>query len=280
MDYHASNIYDFMHNLPVEGYVNGIDAVTLTATGLEGKIAVSYIIHALEDKLVLEKGKPFRFQGASGWVKGSVRYAEKFDGRGQKEWCILMVTGQLSAQVFKAAIALKEVKLTRVDLACDIVMRERVLGLARMLKDTYKGKSSIKLIESLTGDTFYCGSRQSEEMIRIYDKSPEYNEEMGMVWRFEVEYKKGIAKLIPDALQELGTDGIKDLIFQSCRDKDLPAPIPGKMVKIARSAVTMSSSEMKINWLSRQVLPTVTWLKSLGLKEEVVKALQLELPIS
>lgn len=273
------NIYEYMHNLPMAGGDTGVDAVTITATGLEGKLSIAYILDGLREYIENEKKKPFKFQSATGWSAGAVRTADKYDGRIKKLWSILMVTGPMSTNVLKASLAFSDVKYTRVDLCCDIVMSEKVLGLARKLKDSYKGSHAIKLIESNTGDTLYVGSRESETMVRIYDKSKEYQEEMGKVWRFEVEYKKGIANLVPGYLQEKGVESIKDMIFHECREKDLPSPIPGKVVTLGRKVITMSSSEMKLNWLSRQVAPTVQWLVALGYEKEVVEALQLRLPI-
>lgn len=272
------NIYDYMHNLPMTGGTSGIDAVTITSLGLAGKISISYILSQLEEELSVIEPRPFSFNGAKGWIRESVRYAEKYNSKHQREWSILMVTGKLSSKVMRLSLKYDDIKYTRVDLCIDIEMSEKVLGLARKLKDSYKGGHQIKLIESLTGDTFYCGSRNAESMIRIYDKSPEYGFELGRVWRFEVEYKGGLASLVPALLEEVGSDGIKDIIFQECRQKDLPAPVPGKVVNLRKKAVTMSSAEMKLNWLKTQVKPTVNWLSKLGMREEVMTALQLKLP--
>lgn len=272
------NIYEYMHNLPVVGGTPGIDAITLTALGLEGKLSISYIMNELREKMEVEEPKPFSFNGAKGWARGSIRYAEKYNELHQKQWAILMVTGEDSGKILRQSLLYSDIKYTRVDLCVDIEMSERVLGLARKLKDGYKGKSQVKLIESLTGDTFYCGSRNSESYIRIYDKSEFYGREAGHVWRFEVEFKGGLATLVPDLVAEVGSDGIKDIIFQECRHKDLPSPVPGKVVNLKRKMVTMSSSEMKLNWLKSQVRPTVSWLSKLGMKEQVMDALQLNLP--
>jgi hypothetical protein len=274
-----SNIYEYMHNLPVQGVTEAVDALTVTATGLDGKMSIQIILNELRDETEAERKKLFRFQGAAGWSAGSVRYAEKFDTRHQKLWSILMVAGQGSEKALKMAIRTKDVKYTRIDLCVDVVMSSRVLGIARKLKDTYKGRHNVKLIESDTGDTLYVGSREAESMLRIYDKSAFYGEELGHVWRFEVEYKRGLARGAAEYVEEEGLQGISDAIWSDCRAKDIPCPVPGRVVRLKRQVVTLTSAEMKINWLSRQVAPTVRHLISLGLKSEVAEAIQLKMEI-
>lgn len=273
------NIYDFMHGLDIESKTGGIDALTITALGLDGKLSIDLVLHELVDVVEQECPKPFRFQGAVGKAWGSVRYATKWDELGQRHWVILMVTGKDSARAFREALKVKDVKYTRIDTYIDIKMSARVLGLARKLYDTYKGDSCKKLIESNTGDTLYVGSRMTESMIRIYDKSMGYGEEQGNVWRWEVEYKKALAGGVAQYLSEYGNAGIDELVWAECKSKDLPVPAVPSKVNILRDMVTLSSAEMKLNWLGRQVAPTVKFLRRLGLEDKVREALQLDLPV-
>lgn len=274
----GQNIYQFIQSLPIEGVSTCIDALTVTATGLEGKLSIATILHYIGDKLAVEMEKPFKFNGAKGWVRGPFRYADKKTEAHGTVWSILMVTGRESEECFKIALKVRDLKFTRIDIAVDIKMSERVLGLARKLKDGYKGKKETKLIESLTGSTFYCGSRESDVMIRIYDKSEEYGEEQGKVWRFEVEYKGERAESVADYIAGQGTRGLTDLLWTSLKTSDLPTPIWGQVVDIKAQKITMSSSERKLAWLGSQVKPTVRWLQKLGKAEEVYTQLGLELP--
>jgi len=270
-----SNIYDYMHNLPIEGYQRGVDALTITSTGLEGKMSVDLVLHSLEDYIATQQVKTFRFQGAEGKAWGSARYATKWDKGKRQLWAILMITGEQSKEALREALKVKDVKVTRVDLCVDVFMSEVVEKLARKLYDTYKGKSEVKLVESLTGDTFYCGSRQSESMVRIYDKSAEYGEERGRVWRFEVEIKKELANLTVQTLEKEGQRVIGELVWSTMRDKGLPTPAIPDKVRIERSSTGIITHERKIAWLSRQVRPTVDYLKRIGKEAEAREALQL-----
>lgn len=274
-----NNIYDYMHGLDIMERAQGLDALTITSLGLDGKISIDIVLHSLRDQIEIERPKAFRFQGATGKAWGSIRYATKWNELGQRHWAILMVTGKSSQAAFREALKVKDVKFTRVDTYIDVKLAGRALGLPRKLYDTYKGDCSKKLIEGLMGDTLYVGSRQSESMIRIYDKSPEYGEELGKVWRFEVEYKSALAGGVASYLSEYGNSGIDELVWSECKDKGLPVPAVPNKTNVLRDMATLSSAEMKLNWLGRQVSPTVTFLRRLGLEGEVYRQLGLDLPV-
>lgn len=269
-----NNIYEFMHNLPVEGLASGVDALTITATGESGKLSISLVIHSLKCYLDVEEQKPFRFIRATGWQRGSVSYAEEVR-QGKKLWCILMVRGKIAEEAFQTALLLDNIKYTRVDCCVDIMLTERVPKLTRRLKDTYKGSFEPVLIESLTGDTLYVGSRESDIYIRIYDKSMEYGRQLGTVWRFEVEFKGTKAPVVANRLKVDGLAISKDIVWTALRSRDLPTPVIGTTVDIRGQLVTVSSAEMKLAWLGRQVRPTVKFLTSLGMKDEVYEQLGL-----
>lgn len=272
------NIYEYMHKLPIEGDKAQVDALTVTATGLQGKIAIGLILEETKDYLSEYKKKPFYFQGASGWQAGSVRYAEKRDEALGKVWSIVMLTGEVTRDCFRVAAKLQEeVKFTRCDIACDIFLYEKALGLARLIKDNYKGRQVTKLVESNTGETVYVGSRQSDAMLRIYDKSKEYGLDLGKVWRWEVEYKGQLAPIVVSEVADGGLTRAREIIFQEARKKSVPSPVIEASRGVKRERVAASSAEMQLAWLARQVAPTVRWLTALGLEDEVRSALQLPL---
>lgn len=269
------NIYKYMSDLQIDGVAPWVDALTVTATGLEGKLSIAIVLENLREEIEIEPLSKFNYMGAKGWARGSVRYADKWDERGQRQWAILMVTGKSSEVALKTALRVGSLNFTRVDLAVDVKMRERVLGLARKLKDGYKGKKETKLIESLTGDTFYCGSRESDLMLRIYDKSEEYGFGQGFVWRFEAEFKGSRAERVASYVAMQGLSGIPDLVWTAQNSSDLPSPYLGQVVDIRGSKVTLTSSERKLAWLGNQVRPTVAWLIKLGKEKEVYEQLGL-----
>lgn len=272
------NIYDFMHGLPVESQGEQVDAVTVTAVGLQGKIAIGLVLESVKDYIEEQKRLNWYFQGAKGWQAGSVRVAEKFDDHQQKVWSICMVTGEMSRDAFRVAVKLEGLKFTRVDLAVDVFLYEPVEKIARMLKDSYKGKHKLVLYESDTGDTLYVGSRKGESYLRIYDKSGDYGLAKGRVWRWEVEYKGGLAPIVAQEVADGGLARLREMVFEEARHKDVPSPFIGAQRGIKRSRISVSTPEMKLAWLERQVAPTVKWLNALGLNREVSNVLQLTLP--
>lgn len=272
------NIYQYISELPIEGDSQAVDAMTVTATGLEGKIAIGLVLEDMREYLDVQQKKQFKFGGATGWQKGAVRYAEKTREDLGKLWAILMVTGEQSEVGFRIASSLDALRFTRCDCAVDIFMYEKVLGLPRLIKDNYKGKSKIVLFESEIGDTLYVGSRESDAYLRIYDKGKAYNLEQGRVYRWEVEYKGALAMPAVEKVRDGGRGAIRELVFGEAKHKSVPSPIVEGQRGIKRERVTVSSAEMKLAWLARQVAPTVGWLNRLGMRDEVIKALQLTLP--
>lgn len=268
------NIYEFMHSLPIEGDTSQVDAMTITATGLEGKLSISLVIETLSKYLALEEKKPFTFRKAKGWQRGSVSYAEETNELG-KLWAILMVRGEQSTSAFQTALLLDDVKYTRVDVATDVMLLEQVTQLPRKLKDTYKGKFKVTLIESLTGDTLYVGSRESGVYIRIYDKSNEYGKDLGYVWRFEVEFKSSKAPVIAEHLKRSGIEIASDIVWTACRSRDIPTPLIGRTVDIRGRKISVSSIDQKLAWLGGQVKPTVKFLMSIGRGGDVYEKLGL-----
>jgi len=266
-----------MHNLDIVGESTEIDALTITAMGLEGKLSISLVIDSLTDYLDLHKQKKWKFQGAEGWSKGGVSSATRYNKSKKAIWTVLMVRGEIARAAMDVAMSLDDIKYTRVDIRVDLAMAEKVEGLPRKLKDSYRGKFPVQLIESNTGDTFYCGSRESGSFIRIYDKSSAYGYPAGsgMVWRFEIEFKKGTACGVVELLKEGKFENASDIVWQALRSRDIPAPKIGRVLDIRSTYTNLTSAEMKLEWIGRQVRPTVEFLVALGLKDEVKQQLGL-----
>ena len=225
------------------------------------------------------KRKKFSFWGANGWSRGSVRYADKTEG-GRRLWCILMITGLWSESVLKNCIGSNSVKFTRVDVAVDVKLKRPDEKVARKIRD-YGEKftnGQVKLVESLVGGTVYVGSRESDKFFRIYDKSADYGEDIGRIWRFELEAKGEFSETVRLAIRENGSECVADILWDAARSMGIPSPAVGSMLVYAKKQVTLPSSEMKLAWLQRQVRPTVVWLSKVWGVQVVQEALGL--PVS
>lgn len=86
-------------------------------------------------------------------------------------------------------------KPTRIDLALDVFdsgFSVESVMLAYEFEHAMNRQKKTQFIRSSHGDTFYVGSRQSEKMLRVYDKAGEQGVEADWV-RYEMEVKGGAA---------------------------------------------------------------------------------------
>jgi len=91
----------------------------------------------------------------------------------------------------------------------------------------------------------------------------------------ELANSQSRAETVAEYLAVQGKAGIPDLMWTTLKSSDLPSPVWGQTVDITSQRVTMTSSERKLAWLGTQVRPTVKWLQKLGLRDEVLKQLDL-----
>jgi hypothetical protein len=276
----TSSVYVYMENLNPQCFV-GVDALTYTTrTGL-GAVAINAILlDYMEQYPDLEK-KAFTFQGAKGFSMGSMRYAARRDRFGRLEWAILMMTGNEAGNLLRFREL--DLKPTRVDLRVDVVLRECVPDLPEKLFAVRKDESDGRLIKSLTGMTYYPTEKRGATYYgRIYDKSPEYGRDLGFVFRFEVEVKREAAASLVDNMLVSRNDGemeqyIQDTTFGIFWDKwRVPSPKPGIKPVINYVSGSISSPEKKLEWLRRNVAPTVKYLSRMGYNDELMELFKLD----
>lgn len=289
-DNKRQNIYQYLQSLDITGESTGIDAVTITATGLGGKLVLGFILNEFAEELSVESEQKFYFKGASGFARGPFRYASKWDGKQSQLWAILMVTGEISDKVFNHAITYNDggLRYTRLDLRCDIKLSEVVTDLAHRLYLGNKHKVEAKYYASITGDTVYFGKRENSAFVRVYDKSLEYGEQLGTVWRFELEAKKefahNVAMLLSNAADSKLTrsqvdDIIQNILWGKMKEMGLPTPKQGDFPNIRMTQVTLTSNEMKLAWLRSRVRGTVRGLIAAGEGRRVEEALGVQLAL-
>lgn len=157
-------------------------------------------------------------------------------------------------------------KITRLDIAIDIVGSE--------VSDPYQVKQSIDMgiarattrsvsvVDKWVGDyragyTVYLGARQSERMLRVYDKGAEMGVE-GNITRIEIETKGSVAGLLAGEIVEDGTlrPGARE-IERMC---DPALPWWDSAMTYATPGQTVSVGRKKTNgekWLYEVALPAV-----------------------
>jgi hypothetical protein len=208
---------------------------------------------------------------------------------------IFIASGDVAATVWRQVVPVAT-KVTRIDLAVDVWLDEprdqvkqssRVVlspSLEARLKYTYitgvRGKS-----RSRSGDTLYVGSRHSEQFGRFYDKGLQTETADPGKWlRYEVEYKSDAAfqmarkaiELAPGALGEFISCTVFDWFFKRTvpplfnPDTDTPG-------LVIRSQMKQTTKERKLAWLRSQVRPTVQYLFQQGMRNEALRALDIDL---
>jgi DNA relaxase NicK len=145
----------------------------------------------------------------------------------------------------------------------------------RKMKTTY-------IVNNRGGATFYSGSRSSRRFGRVYDKGAESGNVPGLVWRYEVEYKKPISDAIYALVNRKGAkrDVIRDEVtayFASIGIEIPGSPTTGyDAMEVPRNLTNM---EKKLQWLEKQVQPAIRRLVDEGYLAEIYQALGLE-PLS
>lgn len=159
-------------------------------------------------------------------------------------------------------------RASRIDLAIDIVGGSITPDKAykALKKGQLKtGARAWRFVQGNTegrfGDTLYLGSRESEQFIRIYDKSAERNMTDGVArLRLEVELKGMKARAAMETAIKHGVDAVTVGIFEQAIQWDVPdyrlaLDAPG--VALPELPRTESNTE---KWLLSQVIPALAKL--------------------
>jgi DNA relaxase NicK len=255
-----------------------VDWLTVTfthqeaAAGLEKKIW-SFI--EMEER----KGNevtPCRALGYDGFRVGKLFFGTREDG------CMLRVSS-MGAQDVIEALSGHTVHCTRIDIQCTY---KTVPGLPMWGAWLASGVENRRAEQQpcnwpkLThingfgaGDTVMVGSRSSDKYGRIYDKEMEsLDPDYQGCWRYEVEYKGAYAEACFEALSKSGSRsrGVEALVSSQfamwCLPVPLVAPSDGSALIVPRET---SDAQRRLNWLRKQVMPTIRKLIAQGYEQDV-----------
>lgn len=155
-------------------------------------------------------------------------------------------------------------RATRIDLAIDV--HDSGMDITKMYRQLKNGKATsgstkINLIEGIDGGcTLYIGSRQSERMIRIYDKAAEQS--IPGDWkRIEIELKGEVARGLGTRLATLTENQLGSVakgILQSmvCFPGELWQHIIADNAPFGLTVSHKQSDNLK-GWLADQVAPAI-----------------------
>jgi len=121
-------------------------------------------------------------------------------------------------------------RASRVDMAVNL--HGSKITPRRALSDLKRGRLTVNAkkwsfvqgnTDGIAGDTLYCGSRQSERFLRIYDKNAQMGVQSTDAWlRLELEVKGMVARGVMDTIQKSGTQPTVTGYFDDFLQWDVP----------------------------------------------------------
>lgn len=279
-----SSIWTVGHNQSdnVVQWSAGVDAVTVIGQDHHSALFFFNEYDNVRVRLGIANAtdKPWGLHGYRGKQCGPVRVGLKDDKT------LLMVTGPEAARVF--AVSKKHwVKYTRVDLQVTVELRDPVRSWAfdhyhtPVLQNRMdRGKIYASLRESPDGDTLYINKRTSPTYARMYDKARDYMGVLGQFWRFEIEAKDEHSDRLGRVLENLEeyTEIAGDYVSAWYADRDICVPIGSRdKLSIPEMPTGTTGFQHTLDWMSRQVKPSLHLLEQAGLRVEAEKALGVQL---
>ena len=256
--------------------------------GVERMGALATVLQDAE-KAAGNRERKYRMMGYEGTLVGRVAFGTRDIGAGE-----LRLSGDMAALAFDEAIPLAD-RITRMDIAVtwrgdapfpQLGMRDLVAAKRFHATHTRSGQPNYRG-DADGGFTLYIGDRGSEYFYREYNKEAEerhsagkdYDGRYDRCWRFEVEMKASIPWLVMKRmLAAPDRDAFcQGYVHQYMTKHGLVPPfdaaggqqlVPGFRRK--------SDAESKLNHLTKNVRPTVEWLRKNGRHSDTLKALGLE----
>lgn len=225
-----------------------------------------------------EKKHESAFYGYKGWRQGHLFYGEK-----ETKW-LAQISGYPAADNWRGLFALADT-CTRLDLQMtirygddygELVEEEYTFAVAqRLLNRAYPKLTLIK--GDPTGDTFYMGDRSSDYFFRMYDKAaqtatPEY----ANCIRYELEVKGKRAGAVGQACLDANDEQrwMAGYIQGHLHSHGLFPPLPAmQSFLVEPRRLEAVPDERRLEWLNKQVSPTVQRLIARGRGGDVLQAL-------
>lgn len=268
---------------------NRIDYFTCTARMSESGPVYSTARQLAVDIERVIKPHPWRFFGYVGEMysgRGLGHFAWGESNGSEQMGVIVQASGEFAGH-YVGRFLLPVSRFSRVDLAVDAEVDTPRLNIAKEYYDWLGtigyGRTYSIIQNNLGGQTFYLGSRQSDQFGRVYDKGVETGKMgPGLMWRYEVEYKGTYAKAAIQAIlgRESATLDLGKAIATTVWDwwnerECLPIYTRSNCAALDISARFLSSDDdRRLAWLRQQVSPTVRDLITRG-NREVLDALGL-----
>jgi DNA relaxase NicK len=132
------------------------------------------------------------------------------------------------------------------------------------------------------GETLYIGSTSSDSMLRLYDKQEEQKGQglYERCWRLELQARRETARVLWHAVNDCPDRerAIRGVLKAQCEREGILGFINwnGSAVKLAAPDRPAQYLERRLEWLERQVRPTVRELTQEGYGAAVLRSLGLD----
>lgn len=242
----------------------------------------------LQDLAESEHGareQPWAKQGFTGRSRGRVSAGEREDGT------LREVTGALAHQYCeKVAEDFRLVRPSRLDIAFTFRLQEYTPELAKsyyLMESLLPGEASRPrqrrfFSNRQGGETLYIGSTSSDGMLRLYDKQEEQRGEelYERCWRLEFQTRREKARVLWSTVNgsQDRERAIRGILAYECRREGILGFIDwgSDAIKLGAPDKPAQYLERRLEWLERQVRPTVRELKEEGYGAAVLRALGLD----
>ena len=224
-------------------------------------------------------------RGYEGFRCGPARYGLRAGG------ALLSLSGQAASDRLDVALDVAA-NVSRVDLAVtvqltppDFGLEEAVWADVRAWYIDHPNQLKASFIQDLgQGRTVYVGSRQSERMLRVYDKAAEADardderdrERYVGCHRFELEVKGASARPTALAVSAAVFPGyhVASTVAHYCAQHGIDhSPFSDAPMGLVPGFRRRSDTDSKLRWLGHSCRPTVEWLRDHGHQARVLRAL-------
>jgi DNA relaxase NicK len=233
--------------------------------------------------------RSWRLQGYEGHHQGAVEWGQR-----DAQSTILRLIGDAADTYLDVALSCADA-VTRVDIATTWRAAPPDPHIGRnsyALAEAYRKSNPQAARPSFVGDadggfTCYIGSRESDRFFRIYNKEAECKakgDDEGLdryraCWRYELEAKASLAAQLATvvAAQEDRANYVQDYIVSFLEARGVTTPFLASSPRALLSGFRRrSDAESRIRHLSRNVRPTVDWLRAEGKLDAARRALGLD----
>lgn len=269
----------------IEGMTAGVDwlSMSLSADRPTGELWVERGLHCLDE--IAKEGyeiKSRTLQGYYGASAGNCFVGSREDGH------FVQLTGSHANEHYYSVYR-PDAHISRLDVQCTVKYKEQHDGHADTIRQAMETVNSglpssrrrnvLYITGSDGGSTTYIGSASSEQQCRIYNKERQSSDfQYRRSWRYEVVYKNDLATRLAITCPYQARERAQwaaNVVFTwlSARGLCLLWGRECSAIALPLNRTLPTDVERRMNWLRKQVVPTIKSLVEAGFGDEVSELL-------